>query len=186
MHPTNENDAQHVLETERLALRRWRAGDVELLSPIVQDPTVVRYVGSGQPWPDERVRGFVSAGLEHQAPGGRGYCLWPVVHKQDGAVIGYSGIQPLPDSDETEIGWVLAQPYWGQGLATEIAAATARFAFDRVRLARLVAIAYPANTASTRVMRKIGMRFEEHWRWRGIEVVRYALEAGDAGASAPT
>jgi len=104
----------------------------------------------------------------------RGYCLWKLVPKSGPTLIGFCGLQPLPETHEIEIGWWLARVCWGQGLATEAAKAALQDALGRVGLQRIVAIAQPANTASVNIMRKLGMHFERMIAPRGIPVVLYA------------
>jgi len=143
----------------------------------------MRYIGDGKPWPEERARQFV----EHQIAlfGERGFCLWKLLPKQGGGLIGFCGLQPLPETEpetlletaEIEVGWWLARAWWGRGLATEAARVALRDGFERVGLQRIVAIAQPANTASIGIMRKLGMRFEQMTESRGIPVVLYARDA---------
>ncbi|RZU48665.1 RimJ/RimL family protein N-acetyltransferase [Krasilnikovia cinnamomea] len=59
-------------------------------------------------------------------------------------------------------GYALARPAWGQGLATEAAAAMLRLGFDRLDLHKISATCDPGNLASGRVLEKIGMRREGH------------------------
>jgi len=150
---------------------------------IAADPDVMRYIGDGKPWPEERARQFV----ERQIAlfGERGFCLWKLLPKQGGGLIGFCGLQPLPETEpetlletaEIEVGWWLARAWWGRGLATEAARVALRDGFERVGLQRIVAIAQPANTASIGIMRKLGMRFEQMTESRGIPVVLYARDA---------
>lgn len=51
-----------------------------------------------------------------------------------------------------------------------------RDAFERVRLDRIVSIARPANTASTRIMEKLGLRFECEFESEGVRLLRYAID----------
>ena len=139
----------------------------------------MRYIADGTPWPEERARQFV----ERQIAlfGERAFCLWkllPRLHKEGGGLIGFCGLQPLPESGEIEIGWWLARAWWGRGLATEAARAALRDGFERAGLQRIVAIAQPANTASIRIMRKLGMRFERMTESRGIPVAMYCSSCG--------
>ena len=141
----------------------------------------MRYIGDGTPWPEERARQFVERQIALFDE--RGFCLWKLVprstapHGDVGGLIGFCGLQPLPESEDIEIGWWLARAWWGRGLATEAARVALRDGFERVGLERIVAIAQPANTASIGVMRKIGMRFERMTAPRGIPVVMYARVA---------
>jgi ribosomal-protein-alanine N-acetyltransferase len=68
---------------------------------------------------------------------------------------------------------------WGRGIANEAANASLNYAFDVLKLRRVIAFAEPANRASWRVMEKLGMRFEKTAPYMGTEVVWYAIERGD-------
>ena len=83
--------------------------------------------------------------------------------------------EPLPDPD-LEIGWWLARPHWGRGLATEAAKAALHDIFERVGLGRVISIARRSNTASTRIMEKIGLQFQREFESGGVHLVRYAID----------
>ena len=81
--------------------------------------------------------------------------------RETGAVIGSAEV--YVDSvrhHRGEIGYILRRDVWGRGLATEVATLLLRFGFDDLRLHRLWASCDPANTASIRVLEKIGMQHE--------------------------
>src|SRR5690242_19691413 len=80
------------------------------------------------------------------------------------------------DALDPEIGWWLARQYWGRGLATEAARIALRDAFERACLERIISIARPANTASTRIMEKLGLTLECEFEKDGVRLVRYAIE----------
>ena len=63
-----------------------------------------------------------------------------------------------------EIGYLLDLRYWGRGYATEAARAVLDFGFRELDLHRVYATCRPANVASIRVMEKLGMRREAHFR----------------------
>ena len=89
-----------------------------------------------------------------------GFGLW-AVETGDGACAGFVGLSvPRFEAHFTpcvEIGWRLAANYWGQGYATEGARAALAFGFDVLGLDEIVSFTAPANTASRRVMEKLGM-----------------------------
>ena len=143
--------------TERLALRPWTDADHEAFAGMSRDVRVMRFINNGKPLTDEQIVTALARRQEHQAE--HGYCMWAVVDRELDAVVGVCGIQPLPGTDETGIGWWLRPTHWGRGLATEAATAARDFAFGPAGLTRLVAIAHPDNTASTRVMEKLGLGF---------------------------
>jgi RimJ/RimL family protein N-acetyltransferase len=135
----------------------------------------MRYIRDGQTWTAERARQFVERQITLFAD--RQFCLWKLWSKADGRVIGFCGLQPLSGTPDIEIGWWLARDCWGLGLATEAAKTALRDGFDRAGLARIVAIAQPANVASVHIMQKIGMRYERTIDRNGISVVLYAVDA---------
>ena len=141
----------------------------------------MRYIADGRPWPDERARQFVERQIALFEA--RGFCLWKLALRLPGrgGLIGFCGLQPLPETGEIEIGWWLARAYWGRGLATEAARTALRDGRERIGLQRIVAIAQPANTASIGIMRKLGMRFERMTESRGIAVTKYAIGPADVG-----
>jgi hypothetical protein len=65
---------QHVvLETNRLRFATWVKEDWEEFRKLTSDPLVVRYITTGEPWPDERVKEFVARQIENWEK--HGICL---------------------------------------------------------------------------------------------------------------
>ena len=169
-----EGRTQHViLETNRLRFATWIKEDWKEFQKIATDPLVVRYLGTGEPWPDERIQEFVARQMENWER--HGICLWKLLPKDDDTLIGICGLQHLPEGPDVEIGWWLAPSYWGQGLATEAARHALAYGFEVCNLERIVAIAQAANRDSLRVMERIGMRFEREAVHKGIRVLLYAI-----------
>jgi [ribosomal protein S5]-alanine N-acetyltransferase len=164
-----------ALKTIRLQLTPWRHIDFASFRPIATDPEVMRYINDGAPWNDDQIREFIRRQMRHAAA--KQFCLWRIVREPDGKMLGFCGLQPLTIEGhrEVEIGWWLARNCWGRGLASEAAREAMRFAFDEVKLSRVIAIAQPENRASIRIMRKLGMRFEREATHKGIRVVLYAI-----------
>lgn len=169
------------LDTPRLHIRPWQADDRPAFAGFVADGEMMRYITPGLQWDEARI----DATLQRQARqlAAHGCCLGAVVLKHTRSVVGVGGIQPLGETGDYEVGWWIWKDYWNRGLAGEIAAAVKRHAFEEMQLRRIVAIAYPGNAASIRVMEKIGMRFDRKVNARDLaeryaeaEVVRYVLD----------
>jgi RimJ/RimL family protein N-acetyltransferase len=142
-----------VTTTSRLALRRWQAGDAELVAPIYAKSEVMRFIPGGT-WSIEQTRRIVDRMTELERENGFGY--YPVVRRSGGAPIGHCGLGRLENGDEIEVAYVFDVPFWRQGYASEAAAAAVAFGFE-VGIERIVAVAFPENAGSIGVMRKIGM-----------------------------
>lgn len=167
-----------VLETPRLIFREWLPDDWLRFKPIATDPRVLRYVGTGQVPTDEQIQGYIEAARKQCREDG--FCLWPLVYRENGALIGFCGLDHLWGGEEIEIGYWLAPGYWGKGLATEAAHAVLRYGFNRLGLQRIVAVAHPENRASIRVLEKLGMAFEKTVLHEGITHVYHARSSNSA------
>ena len=166
-----------ILETERLVLDTWQSSDWAAFRPIATDPEVMRCITGGIPWTDEQIRSFVERQVRLCAD--RGYCRWKLIEKATDELIGFCGVGAWRDEPDPEIGWWLARRCWGRGLATEAARPALRDAFERVRLERIISVAMPENTASTRIMEKLGLKFECAFESEGFRFVRYAISRSE-------
>lgn len=162
------------LETERLVLRPFAAGDLDALAAIDADPEVPRHLFR-EPASRARSRARLAAHIAHWAE--HGFGLWAVAPKASGALIGDCGLRWLSRLEDVELHYVFARHAWGLGYATEAAAAALEHGFGTVGLERVVAFARADNAASVRVMRKLGMSFERSDNDRGADMVFYALSA---------
>jgi RimJ/RimL family protein N-acetyltransferase len=77
---------------------------------------------------------------------------------------------------KTKVGWRLGRAHWGRGLATEGALASVRYGFEGLGLKRIISITLPENAASRRVMEKAGLTYRGETRWRGQDVIWYAID----------
>lgn len=147
-----------MIETARLILRPWTEADLPTLGRFSTDPVLMHHFGRPELADDSVER------LERMQRFDRelGFSFRAVVRKTDGEVIGNCGLKPLtipwPEPTDIEIGWLIRQDCWGQGYALE--AATPMLADVLARAPRVVAITAKTNSASQRVMQKLGML---HW-----------------------
>jgi RimJ/RimL family protein N-acetyltransferase len=163
-----------ILETDRLLLDTWQASDWTELHPIATDVEVMRYITGGAPWTDDQIQAFVDRQVQTYSE--RNFCRWKLLRKPAGEMIGFCGVGFWRDAPDPEIGWWLARRWWGQGLATEAARAALQHAFERAGLDRIISVARPENTASTRIMEKIGLTMECEFESDGMLLVRYAID----------
>ena len=94
-----------------------------------------------------------------------------VITDREGTLIGFCGF--LPRDEELEVGWVIQQPHWGNGFATEAVAAVLATARDR----RIVAVIRPGNLASIRVADKVGLRFDHEAADEFGALLVYAIDS---------
>lgn len=82
--------------------------------------------------------------------------------------------------DEVEIGWAVTADRWGQGLATELGAASVAQAFGPLGLTEVVSFTLVENRASRRVMEKLGFTYARDIAYKGRPHVLYRLSAASA------
>ncbi|MFJ8636360.1 GNAT family N-acetyltransferase [Streptomyces sp. NPDC093568] len=148
-----------TLETPRLILRRWREEDVAPMAAVHSDPEVMRWIRDGSVLDEQQTRGRVQAWESEWES--QGFGLFAVEIRSTGELAGFTGLSVpnyLPEVlPAVEVGWRLGRSHWGQGLATEAAAAAVRFGFEERGLKRIVSITQVGNDASERIMTKLGM-----------------------------
>ena len=143
-----------LFQTERLDVRPKTPGDAAALHAVYGDDEAMRFCG-GSFGTLERTRDFVDSHVRHQAA--YGFSMWALLERSSGSLVGDVGF--LAYDDGVEIGWHLHRLVWGRGYATEAARACLAHGFDDLRFTRISAFAEAANTASLRVIEKLGMRF---------------------------
>jgi ribosomal-protein-alanine N-acetyltransferase len=176
--------ASQELRTLRLLLRSFERGDI---------PAVVRLAGAREiaattiniphPYTEENAQSFL-AHADEDLRAGRSVSF-AVTILQGGELCGAVGLAIALAHERAELGYWIGVPYWGQGFATEAASAVMAFGFETLRLNRIYASHFAGNTASQRVLEKIGMRHEgpsrQHVRkWnRFIDMENYGVLASE-------
>jgi len=160
--------------TPNLNLRPFTLDDVDPLFQILEVPGVLRYFPNPDPPERERIQKLIKRQIQHWQD--HGYGWWAVDSRADRKLIGWSGLQNLPETDEIEIGYLLAEPYWGKGLATESAQVGLKFGFNKLELPEIIGIVHPENNPSQRVLEKIGLLFLQEAEYFGMKCYKYKIE----------
>jgi ribosomal-protein-alanine N-acetyltransferase len=145
------------IDTARLVLRLPAPTDADaIFNRYARDPEVVRYLT----WRPHRTLADTREYLERlQAGWQTGTELtWALTVRGDDALIGMIGLRPR--GFKSDIGYVLARPYWGRGLMTEACRSIVDLAFSDPMVHRVWAVCDVDNAGSSRVLEKIGMSLE--------------------------
>ena len=165
-----------VLHTARLILRPWTLDDIDELHAMWTRPQVRRYL-----WDDEIItRERADATVRELIASRDAECVggWVVADRATGAVAGFAAlIRREPGDPELKYG--LAPEWWGRGLATEAARAVLAYAFGTLGCARVTAATDVPNTASARVMERLGMHCTHRGRLNGLDTLFYELRRED-------
>ncbi len=144
------------LETQRLFIRPVRLHDFTELAAIWADPKVMQFIDGSKTQAESKTQ------LKHWIVDyeKQGYGFIALQCKSNGKIIGNSGFlrQVLDSKVYIELGYCLAQEYWGQGYATEAVTALIHYGFSVLKFPELIAIIREENLASLQVANKIGLR----------------------------
>ena len=163
-----------IINTPRLILRALEDSDAKALHRIYQTEGVLQYFPSSQPPPLERLEQFISHQQEHWK--NHAYGNWAITLSGRTDLIGWAGLQYLPETTETEVGYLLDRQFWGRGYATEAAWASLQFGFECFDFDKIVGLVHPDNLASRRVLEKCGLNFIDQKVYFGIDLLRYWIE----------
>ena len=153
-----------TLYTDRLILRPWKTDDLDDFYAYAS----VDGVGQMAGWNPHRSRDESRQILEKFMEHGN---VLAIEHREDRRVIGSLGIHkppfeslppeqnPYPHLQTCEIGYVLAKPYWGQGLMPEAVQAVIHYLFDTVKLDFILVGHFDWNKQSERVIEKCGFQY---------------------------
>ncbi len=162
-----------MLETERLLMRRFTPEDLDKLIELRSDEEVIKYLGGKKFQNPEAIDKRLKFYIECYEKFGFGVCA--TIWKETGEMFGWSGLMPLEDTGEIEVGYGMIKEFWGKGIGFECAMAWLKFGFEQAALERIVAVAYPENKGSWRIMEKCGMKYEKTETHYGAECFFYAV-----------
>lgn len=171
--PRSPISAVPTLETLRTRIRPFTLDDAAALFAIDKQEKVMKDVS----WPAKKVKesyDYIAAGPLVQYEN-FGLGRMAIEDKQTGQVIGVTGLKFLSEFKEVDVAYRLLPEYWGKGLATEVTRKVIEDGFNRVGLRRIIGMAFPHNTASIKVLKKVGMQYEKNVLFWTRECVLYAI-----------
>jgi RimJ/RimL family protein N-acetyltransferase len=143
------------LTTEALELRPCEAGDLDVLLRLWSDPAVRRFLFDDRVVSRDEALHLVDR--SETCFREEGYGLWLFFEKEESTLGGFSGLLRSPEGEASLI-FGTRPDLWGRGYAFQAASAVVDYAFGTLGLARVVADVDEPNTASIRVLEKLGMR----------------------------
>jgi len=147
--------------TDRLILRSFKEDDFEAVHSYasVADNTTFMLFG---PNSEDDTRAFIRRAIENSAKDVIDNYVFAAQHKETGKLIGACDLHMK--GEVPEVGWILHKDYWGAGYGTEMGHAMLNLGFEGHGLHRIIAKCDAENTASSRLMEKLGMTREGLFR----------------------
>lgn len=173
-----------TLDAQHLTLRHLVDADIPALFAIFKEPEAMRY------WTSPAMKDIVEAEtllreIQHHAEA-KTLFQWGISRREDDLVIGTCTLFHIDRQHRRgELGYIVRRDFWGRGHATEALTTLFHHAFGTLGLHRLEADIDPRNTASIRLVQRLGFKEEGHLRERyfvGDEIqdsVIYGLLAPD-------
>lgn len=155
-----------ILETERLVLRHFTVDDSSFILRLVNEPSWIEHIGDrGIRTLDDARRYLIEGPIEMYAQHGLGLYLTEL--KSDGTPIGLCGLIKRDSLADIDIGFAFLPEHWSKGYAYESAAGVLAYAAEKLGLKRVVAITTEENTASLKLLHRLGLRLESKVKLSG-------------------
>jgi RimJ/RimL family protein N-acetyltransferase len=164
-----------MIETERLLLREFDEADVSSFYLLGSDPAVMRFLGDRLTSIEQALEVLRTRPIADYRK--HGYGRWACIDKASGELIGFSGLKYLDDLQEVDLGYRFLPAYWGRGLATESGRAVLDYGFAKLGLPEIIGLVAPENSASVRVLEKLGFAFVRIIEYFARPTAKYAISA---------
>lgn len=168
----------YFLTSERLGFGHWSMNDLMLAHQLWGNAEVTSLIGG--PFADEQIEQRLNREIACMSAYDVQY--WPVFLLENDQFAGCAGLRPYRlDQRIYELGFHLRPEYWGRGLAPEAGQAVIALAFENLGAEALFAGHHPANSASRRVLTKLGFQFthEEFYAPTGLKHSSHLLTRTD-------
>ena len=153
-----ETENWPVLQTDRLELRSLMSNDLNFIFQHFSDPEINRYLLDEEPVQTMEQAQEI---IDFYVPPRNSYNRWVITLKPNMTPIGTCGFHKWDQRNHhAEIGYDLGTAHWGKGYMTEALQAALLYGFGKMELNRIEAIVYPENTASLRLLERLGFQKE--------------------------
>jgi RimJ/RimL family protein N-acetyltransferase len=152
-----------VLEGERFRLRTLVRADAETVNKYASRPAIARYTLIPRPYPRNGARDFIRK-CHNEARNGTGMTL-AIELKTTGEIIGLVALGQInKQSKKAELGYWLAEEYWGKGYMSEAVRLLVKYGFRKIKLVRIYARVMHPNVASAKLLERVGFTYEGRMR----------------------
>lgn len=151
-----------MIETERLIMRPFNEGDLDIIMSLYSYEEIMRYMPSDI-MDAEKAQKHLNKIIRDWKEKPQVNFEMAVILKYNQEKIGRSRIHLDYEADTAMIGWLLLKKDWGKGYATEMTQALIDYSFDVLNVHRVCALCHPKNIGSWKVLEKCNMRREAHF-----------------------
>lgn len=143
-------------ETKRLFLRATGIEDAAFIQQLMNTSKWLKYIGDRNIHSDLDAENYIKEKMLPQMEK-LGFGNYTLIRKEDGQKMGVCGLYDRPGLEGVDIGFALLEKFEGKGYAYEAAEKMMKLAFDKFALSEVKAITSQENTASQKLLEKLGM-----------------------------
>lgn len=161
-----------VLETSRLTIRGMGTEDLDFVAEMLAHDEVMRF------WPNplnrRESRQWIRTQQLRYSRDGYGY--WLAMLRPENTPVGQVGLlnQNADGNEEVGLGYIIHKPFWRQGYAYEASVNCLNYAFNHLRVNRVIALIRPENTPSKKLAEKLEMSEGNTVYYKGLDHIVYA------------
>ncbi len=162
--------------TERLIIRELSVSDSPFIMELVNTPTWLKFIGDRGVKNLDDAKSYLRKG-PLKSYDDNGFGLYWVGLRDSNVPIGMCGLIKRADFDSPDIGFAFLPQYEGKGYGYESASAVLDYCKTEFQVKRILGITLEANTASVRLLEKLGLSFEKKFIYETTkeELMLYAL-----------
>jgi ribosomal-protein-alanine N-acetyltransferase len=165
--------ANGEIRIKRIFMRKFTKEDINEFYEIVKKQEVGEWLGIGKGMSFEEAEGYVNKIIKHWTI--HNFGVWAVTNESNKEIIGHCGLRYIDDTDDIEIIYLLDPKFWGKGLATEAGNVAVQYAFNSLKVDKLLARVRTNNSKSKNVINKLGFRFIGDREYDGRPLSYYEL-----------
>jgi len=148
-----------TLETERLQLREFTLNDAAYMLRQLNEPSFIKNIADRGVRTLQQAEAYLQNGAMASYQNS-GFGFWAVIEKSSGQIIGMCGLVKRDNLPHPDLGYSFLPEYFGQGFAFEATHASLLAAKKQFQLQKLLAIVNVENTASRKLLEKLGLQFQ--------------------------
>lgn len=160
---------KNMIETNRCQLVELQEADYEDVKKLYSDLKVREFLGgpvSEEVYREKFKKMLISESFQ---------IYWVIRQKDSSLFVGLISLDLHHDGVSTEVSYQLLPEWWGKGYATEAVKEVIRYAFEELRLTKLIAETQTANISSCKLLERVGMKLEQKVQRFGAEQAVYAI-----------
>jgi len=148
-----------ILKTKRLFLRRLVRDDAEFILHQLNEPSWLKFIGDKNVYSLNDAKKYIE--LAPMTMYERyGFGLFLVCAKETSIPLGLCGLMKRDNLDDADLGYAFLPEFWKQGFALEAVESMIDYAKNTHKLSRILALSKSSNTASIKLLNKVGFLFD--------------------------